>query len=253
MTAIGRARPVHLQLLGAFAMWVDGERVHLGRREERLIAFLALRGASHRPYVAGTLWPNSDEPRALSSLRAAVLRVRRAAPDLLDADGSTLTLPTSVAVDLAELIVCAEMVVGHHRFNVERAEYLLGTGELLPGWYDDWVMFDRERLHHRRIRALEVLASHLIDEGRLDLAVEAALDAVSLEPLRESARRLLIRAHLASGNRALAASVFAEYRTELSRDLGIEPSPAIIEEIRNGLGARRAHARGPGVHHAATC
>ena len=200
----------------------------------------------------GTLWPNSDESRALTSLRAAVLRVRRAAPDLLDVDGSTLTLPTSVAVDLGELIDCAELVVGHHRFDVERAEYLLGTGELLPGWYDDWVMFDRERLHHRRIRALEILASYLIDEGRLDLAVEAALDAVTLEPLRESARRLLIRAHLAAGNRALAASVFAEYRTELSRDLGIEPSPTIVEEVRNGLGTGRTNARGPALHRRAT-
>jgi DNA-binding SARP family transcriptional activator len=235
-TANGHARPLRLQLLGAFSMHVDGDRIHLGRREERLLAFLALRGASHRPYVAGTLWPNSNEPRALSSLRAAVLRVRRVAPDVLDVDGSTLTLPASVGVDLIELIHCAELVIRHNRCDVERAEYLLGTSELLPGWYDDWVMFERERLHHRRIRALEVLATHQLDEGHPDVAVAAARDAVSLEPLRESAHRLLIRAHMASGNRVLAARVFAEYRSDLARDLGIEPSPEILQEVRRGLG-----------------
>jgi DNA-binding SARP family transcriptional activator len=216
-------------------MRVDGHLVHLGRREERLLAFLAMHGTSHRPYVAGTLWPNSDESRALNSLRAAVLRVRRAAPEILDVDGSTLTLPESVVVDLVELIHCAELVIRHNRCDVERAEYLLGTPELLPGWYDDWVMFERERLHHRRIRALEVLARHQLDEGHPELAVAAARDAVSFEPLRESARRLLIRAHMASGNRALAAGVFAEYRSDLARDLGIEPSPELLRELRDGF------------------
>jgi DNA-binding SARP family transcriptional activator len=53
--------------------------------------------------------------------------------------------------------------------------------------------------------------------------------------LRESARRLLIRAHLASGNRALAASEVAEFRRDLARDLGIEPSPEILREVQDGM------------------
>ncbi len=244
-TAIGRPLPVHLHLIGAFTLEVDGTRVHLGRREERLLAFLAMHGPSHRPYVAGTLWPNSDEARALSNLRAAVLKVRRAAPDVLDVDGSTLTLHPSVVVDLVELIDSADRVVHHDNPDAERAESLLGAGELLPGWYDDWVLFERERLHHRRIRALEVLAVQELDDGQPDLALVAARDAVALEPLRESAHRLLIRAHLALGNRALAATVLARYRRVLAHDLGIEPSPEMLQEMRDGMGPppRRAVAR----------
>jgi DNA-binding SARP family transcriptional activator len=60
--AIGRSLPVHhLHLMGAFTLQVDGTRIHLGRREERLLAFLAMHGPCHRPFVAGSLWPNSDE------------------------------------------------------------------------------------------------------------------------------------------------------------------------------------------------
>jgi|SRR5262245_13590602 len=232
--AFGRSQSVHLHLIGAFALWVDGLRVHLGRREERLIAFLGVRGSCHRPYVAGTLWPNSDEARALNSVRAAVLKVRRAAPDVLDVQGSTLSLHPSVSVDVVDLVDCAEQVVRNDGCDAERAEELLGTGDLLPGWYDDWVMFERERLHHRRIRALEVLALHELEHGHADLALAAARDAVSLEPLRESARRLLIRAHIALGNRALAASALAEYRRDLARDLGVEPSSEIVREVRGG-------------------
>jgi DNA-binding SARP family transcriptional activator len=240
--AIGRAQPMRLHLIGAFALWTDGSRVHLGRREERLLAFLAMRGPCHRPYVAGTLWPNSDESRALNSLRAAVLKVRRAAPDLLDVEGSILTLPPWVLVDLNELVDLVDRVLHHNKCDAEQAQHLLGSGELLPGWYDDWVMFERERLLHRRIHALEVLAIHELEDGHPDFALAAARDAVALEPLRESACRLLIRAHMALGNRALAASVFADYRRDLARDLGIEPSPQIVQEVRDGLA--RENARG---------
>lgn len=236
--AIGRDRPIHLHLIGAFTLHVDSTRVHLGRREERLLAFLAMHGPCHRPYVAGMLWPNSDDARAASSLRAAVLKVRRAAPNLLDVDGSTLTLRPGVVVDLVEVVDCAERIVLHESVDAERAECLLGTGELLPGWYDDWVIFERERLQHRRIRALETLAVNALDEGDPDLALAAARDAISLEPLRESARRLLIRAHVSLGNRAMAATAFAEYRHDLARDLGIEPSPEFLEEVRVGVGDR---------------
>jgi DNA-binding SARP family transcriptional activator len=129
-----------------------------------------------------------------------------------------------------------EQVVHHETLDGERAEHLLGTGVLLPGWYDDWVMFERERLHHRRVRALEVLAVQELETGHADLALAAARDAVALEPLRESAHRLLIRAHLALGNRALAVTVLAHYQRDLARDLHIEPSPELLQEVREGLG-----------------
>lgn len=235
-TAIGRYGPVQLHLIGAFALHVDGHRLHLGRREERLIAFLAMRGPCHRPYVAGTLWPDSDESHALNNLRAAVLRVRRAAPQVLDVDRSVLALQPDVRVDLLDVVDCAERVVEDNGCDPERSEHLLGRGELLSGWYDDWVMFERERLHHRRIRALEVLAVQELENGNPELALVAARDAAALEPLRESACRLVIRAHLALGNRAQAAGVFADYEHGLARDLGIEPSPDLVREMRDGLG-----------------
>ena len=247
-TSIGRVQSIDLHLMGAFALWVDDVRVHLGRREERLLAFLGTRGPCHRPSVAGTLWPNSDEPRALSSLRAAVLKARRAAPDVLDVDGSTLDLRPGVRVDLRDFVDIADGVAHRNGSEAPQTERLLGTEELLPGWYDDWVLFERERLLHRRIRALEVLAVQALEGGQPDLALTAARDAVSLEPLRESACRLLIRAHMALGNRALAASVFADYRRDLARELGIEPSPQIIQEVRDGLAREKSGVRQGSLH-----
>jgi DNA-binding SARP family transcriptional activator len=57
--------------------------------------------------------------------------------------------------------------------------------------------------------------------------VQVGLAAVAAEPLRESAHRLLIQGHLAEGNLAEAVRQYDFYRTLLSRELGIEPSPTI--------------------------
>src|SRR5512144_2972892 len=72
-----------LRLFGCWDLRVGERTIKLGGREQRLLALLALRGRRPRSYVAGTLGPPSPEPRAQNSLRAAVLRSRKAAPGLL--------------------------------------------------------------------------------------------------------------------------------------------------------------------------
>jgi DNA-binding SARP family transcriptional activator len=72
--------------------------------------------------------------------------------------------------------------------------------ELLPGWYDDWVLLERERTRQRLLHALEALSREHRAAGRCAEAVEAALVAVNAEPLRESAHRELLESHLAEGN-----------------------------------------------------
>ncbi len=77
-------------------------------------------------------------------------------------------------------------------------------GDLLPDWYDDWVLVERERLRQLRLHALERLAERAIGEARYGQAIDIALTAIQADPLRESAHRMLIRAHAAEGNSSLA-------------------------------------------------
>ena len=37
--------------------------------------------------------------------------------------------------------------------------------ELLPGWYDDWVIFERERIRQQLLHALEILSRRLVSRG----------------------------------------------------------------------------------------
>jgi hypothetical protein len=62
--------------------------------------------------------------------------------------------------------------------------------DLLPGWYDDWALIERERVRQRLLHALEALSRQLAQTGRCAEAVDAAMMAVAAESLRESAQRV---------------------------------------------------------------
>ena len=76
-------------------------------------------------------------------------------------------------------------------------------------------------------------------------AVEAALAVVGAEPLRESARRLLIEAHLAEGNVVEACRAYHAYEDLALRELGVQPSEglALLIGRRRRRPERKIHLR----------
>ncbi|WP_267898109.1 AfsR/SARP family transcriptional regulator [Spongiactinospora gelatinilytica] len=98
----------------------------------------------------------------------------------------------------------------------------------MPEWSDnEWVLIEQEQYHQLRLYALEAMARRLTAAGRHGEAVAAALSAVRAEPLRESAHRVLIDAHLAAGNRAAAQRQYEQCRRILLDELGLEPSDTL--------------------------
>jgi len=118
----------------------------------------------------------------------------------------------------------------------------LRCGDLLPGWYDDWVLYERSRLAQLRLRALESLAEQLVSLGDTRGALEAALAAVAIEPLRESAERALIRVHIADGNYLDAVREYRSFRTRLAAEMDVSPSGQ-LESLIHPLLVSRARIR----------
>lgn len=215
-----------LRLLGGFELRVAGKPKLIPRSSQRLLAYLAL---DERPLlrtqVAWTLWSDANEVRANASLRTALWRLRRVSATAVVARGDHLGLSAHVSVDVRELVRLAHRATG--RSGAEdgtTARILLGMGELLPGWFDDWVLMDRERLRQLRLHALESACTQLIGARNFASAVELGLAAVAVEPLRESAHMALARAFLAEGNRSEAILDFRRFRELLEGELGICPS-----------------------------
>jgi DNA-binding SARP family transcriptional activator len=238
-----------METVAAQVALLDGFSLHLGRGRrpstvldlplgsQRLVAYLGLSYRPARSAVAGALWPDASESLAHNSLRSLLWRLQRAAPGLLDVSGGALALAREVRVDVRELTAWARGVLDPATEVAEVLSVDVGrTGELLPGWYDDWVLLEREGLRQLRMHACEALADKLSRAGRHGEAVQAAHDAIRAEPLRETAHRALVRAHLAEGNVAEAFRAYESFRTILRRELGIAPT-ASMEALVCGLRA----------------
>lgn len=215
-----------LSLLGRLELCRDGRPVAVSISAQRLLAFVSLHGSSTRGLVAGSLWPAVGEKHAHGSLRSAIWRVGRSYPGLLWLSGDVVGLGDLVRVDVQQLRRQLRAIFDDGPVNEPLAGSVLDR-ELLPGWYDDWVLFERERLRQLRLHALETMATRLADDGHYGSAIDAALAAVEADPLRESAHRAVVYVHVVEGNMTEALRQYRRCRVIYRRELGVEPSTLI--------------------------
>ena len=202
---------VRLTLIDSFELSYDGEPAPLPLSSQRLVAYLALRGRPLlRIHVAGTLWLHASENRSYANLRTALWRLGGSRQAVIEATTSHVGLSRAVVVDVRRMTALARGLLEHpeHAGELESSEL---DGDILPDWYDDWVLVERERLRQLRLHALERLAEHAIGQARYGQAIDIALTAIQADPLRESAHRVLIRAYAAEGNGSLAIRQYSRY------------------------------------------
>jgi DNA-binding SARP family transcriptional activator len=152
---------------------------------------------------------------------------------VVEADKWSLHLSANVEVDVHRLGAWANRLI---HSCAEPADLSLSrvpplACHLLPGWYDDWAVLERERIRQRVLHALEALSARFSEQGRHAEAVEAALRAVVEEPLRESGQRALITAYLAQENVVEARRAYVRFARLLRSELGVEPSRQITSLV----------------------
>jgi DNA-binding SARP family transcriptional activator len=220
---------ITLRLLKGFALSVGQSRVSISSSAQRLVAFLALQDRPRtRTYVAGVLWPENTVSRANANLRSSLWRALRTGHPVIDASAQEMSIAKNINVDIHDAVSRA-----HRLLDTScPCDDILTTGtqadlsaDLLPDWSEnEWVLVEQEQYHQLRLHALEAMSERLTAVGRHGEAVAAGLAAVRAEPLRESAHRVLVKAHLAAGNRGAALHQYDQCRRVLLDELGLEPS-----------------------------
>jgi DNA-binding SARP family transcriptional activator len=239
-----------LGLLGGFSLVIGDLPVALPVHAQRVLAYLALTSADRPPYsrsaLAERLWSGSTVARSQASLRTALWRIRQASQMLVNAGRDSVRLADTVDVDLHRSLAQATRLLSEdaHLAPSDARPGML-TSCLLPGWEEDWLLLERERIRQVHVHALEALANRLRRLGRYVQAIEVAFAAIAAEPLRESAHAALIQVHLDEGNVAEARLHLDAYAALLRAELGIAPSPALAALVR-AREERRAHRPGPG-------
>ena len=217
----------------------------LAHRQGRLaFAFLVLerKRAVTRPELAQAVWGDSPPDAwevALSALLSKLRQAFNGGPaseriTISSAFGAhQLRLPAGAWVDLEEArasLHTAEAALAGGRARDAYVPALVAVTilrrPLLAGEEADWVRAQRDLLHGRLVRALEVHADCLLLNEEPKLALQSAAELLALEPFSEAAYRLLMRAHAAAGDRAQALLAFERCRRLLADELGVDPSEA---------------------------
>jgi DNA-binding SARP family transcriptional activator len=221
-------------LMNGFQLTSASGQAELSAAGQRVVARLGLAGRATRSDLAGQFWPDVPEQRAQGNLRSTLWRLSRVCPELIGARGGCVWLRSDVEVDVHRLQAWAQAALNQEHMPDDATAYgLAPIGELLPGWDEDWVLLERERLRQLRLHALEAMADRLGAAGRIGQALELALAAVRSEPLRESAHRIVIQLHLAEGNVVEAAQHYNGFRRLLARELGVAPTDRLAILVRD--------------------
>jgi predicted ATPase/DNA-binding SARP family transcriptional activator/class 3 adenylate cyclase len=219
------------------------------RKTAALLAYLALHPTRihSREELVERFWPDDDLDAARTSLRTALASLRRQLElpgtptgGVLIADRASIRLnPAAVAVDVAEfeatLRAAEQLAEGVPRIPVLARAAEIYSGELLPGFYDDWVLPERERLAQAYRGLLRRLAGLLEASGEPARAIEYARRAVAADPADEASCRELMRLLSATGEPAAALRQYHQLERILREEFGEPPSPVtrdLAEEIR---------------------
>ncbi|MGE5642405.1 MAG: BTAD domain-containing putative transcriptional regulator, partial [Byssovorax cruenta] len=237
---------LQIRLLGQFDVRLDGKRIVISSRAgQSLLAYLAMTaGTPHRrEKLAGTLWPESSEDNARKNLRQELWRIRKAIPnqgstaesDYLISDEYTITFNRDADYWL-DVAILERPDLDPQSLTSSLSLY---QGELLPGFYDNWIIFERERIQNLFESKMERLVEMLVDVERWTGVQEQCERWLALGNAPEPAYRALMLSHSARGDMAKVSAVYQRCVDDLRDRFGVEPS-AETHALYNGLlkGAR---------------
>ena len=227
-------RPLEARFLGGFEIRLAGRPIELpSRPAQSLLAYLILSaGKGHRrEKLAGMLWPDADEENARSYLRHALWRIRKATAGNGPPGGYFLTTDNiAIAFDRAAdyWLDVAEFERGGDQGTVADliSSVAAYRGELLPGFYDEWAVLERERLEAILPEKMQRLLDRLSKEGRWREAIYCAERWIALGGVSEEAYRALMRAHHELSEPAHLASAYERCVSAVRREFDIDPSDA---------------------------
>ncbi len=219
-------------LLGQFSLRVNDQPLKLpSRPAQSLMAYLALYAGieQRREKLAGLLWPEATETNARSYLRQALWRIRKALESssldsdrFLDIDDISVTFSDDVYwLDVAGFLSPGRTAT----FDDLLSAVTLYKGELLPGFYDEWIFPERDRLQAVYHQKMGELLEGLLGSERWTDAVRWSEQWIHLGHSPEAAFRALLHAYAGLGDRGMARSTYKRCVEALDRELGIEPSP----------------------------
>lgn len=235
---------LEIRLLGTLSVERDGQPItrFQSQRVKDLLCYLLLnREILHpRDHLAGLFWGDMEEANARHCLNTALWRLQRAlgqsAPGdhpHLRVDAQTIGFNTAsdYRLDVAEFeLYCgwaaqAGSDAPDRQARLYEQAAALYRADLLVECYEDWCLFERERMRGLYLRAIGQLLEYHSSRGEYEPAIEYGRRILVCDPLREEVHRDLIRLYLDANQPAAALRQYRACEHILVRELGVSPMP----------------------------
>lgn len=245
-----------VSLFGKFSAQLNGHRLRGldGTRLQELLSYLLLyRGKPHsRESLASLLWGDLDTSQSKKYLRQALWQLgsllnpnggsRSETILLVEPEWIDVDLDAKLWLDVAEFEEAVSLVTGlggreldsTTAATVTRAANLY-KGDLLQGCYQDWCIYERERLQNSYLAILDKLMDYCEGRGEFEQAIVYGDRTLYHDRARERTHRTLMRLKFISGDRTAALRQYERCAMALEQELGVRPAKetqVLNEKIR---------------------
>lgn len=240
---------IRFHLFGKFAGHLDAQPLQglEARKDQELLSFLLIRRDQHhsREALAALLWGDNSTAASKKYLRQSVWHLQMvfdAAQNgganhlLVEHDWLRINPGNRPWCDVDEFQRACSGTIGipGKELGPEQASQLkqavaLYHDDLLAGWYQDWVLFERERLQNKFLLLLDKLIAYSELHGEYEHGQTYAAKILRYDPARERTHRELMRLFYLSGDRTSALRQYDYCVAALQRELGVKPERRTIE------------------------
>jgi DNA-binding SARP family transcriptional activator len=223
---------IELQLLGPPQVTLGGS-LAVAPRGHKVWALLGyLLRSDVRPQreaVAGLLFPEADDP--LGALRTTLFQIRRllGSRHVVGGDPIELVLPSHASIDVDVLLYGARedamSLAGLGR------PFLEGVNPAAGATFELWLENERRHIAGATEGVIHEAALAALAHGDSSAALDLASRLVELNPLDENAQVLYVRCLAIAGHVERARHQVDSCTKLFRRDLGVDPSPALLEAV----------------------
>lgn len=246
---------LRIHLLGKFSVQYNDQIVSglEGAKVQELFCYLLLhRDRPHpRETLSGLLWGESTTAQSKKYLRQSLWQLQAAFDPLGSQAGNVLVVTpgwiqinpaTQFWLDVAifEQIFALVQGIPGRELNDELAQSVVSgvqlyRGNVLEGSYQDWCLYERERLQQLYLIMLDKLMGYCEAQHRYEAGLDYGTRILAYDRARERTHQQLMRLHYLAGDRAAALRQYERCTAILREELAVEPARdtvALYEQIR---------------------
>jgi DNA-binding SARP family transcriptional activator len=252
-----------IKLLGLGQVYYDGKAIPGFPIQQHCLLFYYLllnRQIPHtREQVASVFWGDDSSAVARKNLRNTLWRLSQAFQSVgasiedlitIQEDYICINETNIYQLDIEEFEEASRFSLDHsnHELNPDQVSLLesvvaLYKGNLLEGVYEDWCLYERERLRLAFLNILIRLLDHHSRNGSYEHGLEYGQRILALDPTREKVHRQIMMIHWLAGNRESALQQYRACCEVLKMDLGIKPGQETQHLFETILSSSSSSAR----------